>query len=315
MSSLDCQASLARSLGVCHCHSHNRIGRGEQPRAGLQAGAIDGSTAERSSDGSCGRTRKSVAASSAAVAASAAEDIVEVVELGTESSAELAATEGTMDVTGDRDWDSGVLLRRLLTDDAASAAALPAATSLPPAHVLELGAGTGSMACALAAHWRGVGDVQYLATDLPERVAAIAGRAAAHGLTSPVLRVKALEWGEAPPPLPPPEAVTRLVLLADLLYFAGKPLFEPDTLEPLVTTLGRALAQQPRSVALATFRERDPEREAHFRRLCTECGMQVAAPLDEAQLAALLPPEEHADVEASGPLRLWRISLAQAHDA
>mmetsp|Transcript_45143 Transcript_45143/g.145269 ORF Transcript_45143/g.145269 Transcript_45143/m.145269 type:complete len:178 (-) Transcript_45143:19-552(-) len=158
------------------------------------------------------------------------------------------------------------------------------------------------MAIALAAQWR---SARYLATDLPCRVSAMAAAFAESGC--PMLRATPLIWGGAPPPQSDGGgAGASLVLLADLLYFRGSSLFEPDTLEPLAETVRLALAARC-SFALCCFRVRDRRREAHFRALCEARGLAISEPLSEARLATMLPPGSATDVEATGPLRLWRI--------
>ena len=71
------------------------------------------------------------------------------------------------DPTGAAVWDSGRLLEALLiSEDGRAAVGAPPA----PTRVLELGAGTGDLAHALAAALPSIS--QYDATDLPERAAA-----------------------------------------------------------------------------------------------------------------------------------------------
>ena len=211
------------------------------------------------------------------------------------------------DVTGDRNWDSGTLLERVLTDQSLCAQVLPS-VAMPPAECIELGAGTGRMALALMQHWPLL--TRYVATDLPQRVAAIVAASSSkerHHLQNRLCATP-LTWGERPPSPLLSSAGTYLVLLADLIYFSGKDLLEPDTLEPLAETLKLALAH-PRAVAVFAYRERDPEREAHFCAICEARGMQVdTALLDAATLAALLPESEQHDVERSLPLKIWRLT-------
>lgn len=206
------------------------------------------------------------------------------------------------DPTGDREWDSGRLLLTVLTDtDACKLLQLPD-VALPPGEVLELGAGTGVMACSLALQWPGV---CYVATDLPCRLAAIKANAISGKCTN--LRAEPLYWGEDPP-ASTCEKATYVILMADLIYFHGKNLLEPDTLEPLAHTLHLALSRHPRAFAIFTFRERDPEREAHFRSLCVAHDLSISEPLNKERLEALLPTNMHSDVESSGPLKLWCLS-------
>ena len=124
------------------------------------------------------------------------------------------------DVTGDRDWDSVTLLERILTSSKLCAQLLPE-IPMPPSECIELGAGTGRMACALAERWP---NVRYLATDLPLRVNDIAARANIKKLQDR-LHAQPLIWGETPPS-PTLSKGTYLVLLADLIYFAGKDLLD-----------------------------------------------------------------------------------------
>ena len=211
------------------------------------------------------------------------------------------------DATGDREWDSGRLLLAALANEDACGRLLPPGVSLPPEEVLELGAGTGAMACSLLAScWSGV---RYVATDMACRIAAIEANAAKSNCTS--LYAQPLIWGSTPPAPMSAGDATYLVLMSDLIYFHGKHLLEPDTLEPLAQTLSMALSQRRRSCALFTFRERDPEREAHFRTLCAARGLAITEPLDADYLAGLVPAATHSDVESSGPLRLWRLTPPQ----
>ena len=212
----------------------------------------------------------------------------------------------TEDATGDRLWDSGRLLQRVLLDAAAlTTLQLTTRGHWPPAEVLELGAGTGAMACDLAVEWPAT---RYVATDLPQRVEAIESRATASGLQG--LVALPLVWGDEPPmPACTGRQDTHLVVMADLIYFHGKHLLEPDTLEPLAHTLRLALEQRPHAVAVFTFRQRDPGREEHFRALCIDHGLVVSEPLDMERLVALSPADLQ-DVESSGPLHLWRIALS-----
>ena len=211
------------------------------------------------------------------------------------------------DATGDREWDSSYLLLAAIVNEDACARLLPPGVSLPPEEVLELGAGTGAMACSLlASRWSGV---RYVATDMACRIANIEANAAKSKCTS--LYAQPLIWGSTPPAPMSAGDATYLVLMSDLIYFHGKHLLEPDTLEPLAQTLSMALSQRRRSCALFTFRERDPEREAHFRALCVALGLAVTEPLDADYLAGLVPAATHSDVESSGPLRLWRLTPPQ----
>ena len=102
-----------------------------------------------------------------------------------------------------------------------------------------------------------------------------------------MLRATPLVWGGAPPTQSDGSgAGASLVLLADLLYFRGSSLFEPDTLEPLAETVRLALAARC-SFALCCFRVRDRRREAHFRALCEARGLAISEPLSEVACFAL----------------------------
>ena len=80
------------------------------------------------------------------------------------------------DVTGDRVWDCSRLLQRLLTSSDA------AALCPPPSTVVELGAGTGALAVALAGHWHRNLDY-YAATDKHARIAGIEACVRGEGCT------------------------------------------------------------------------------------------------------------------------------------
>ena len=71
-----------------------------------------------------------------------------------------------LDATGTLDWDSASLLHSLVTSHE------PSLLRTPPETCLELGAGTGRMAVALAETWEGSLH-SYIATDLDVRVPAL----------------------------------------------------------------------------------------------------------------------------------------------
>eukprot|EP00928_Gymnodinium_smaydae_P031684 TRINITY_DN23175_c0_g2_i1.p1 TRINITY_DN23175_c0_g2~~TRINITY_DN23175_c0_g2_i1.p1 ORF type:complete len:220 (+),score=30.90 TRINITY_DN23175_c0_g2_i1:83-742(+) len=211
------------------------------------------------------------------------------------------------DVTGYREWDGSRLLLKVLTDATALKLLLPSEASFPPDEVLELGAGTGDMACSLASRWSGV---RYVATDLPRCVPTIRAKAAEGKFAS--VHAEQLFWGNDPPAPTCGEDATYLVLMSELIHFTGISLLEPDTLEPLANTLNSALSSRCRAFAIFIFRERELAREAKFRSLCVAHGLTIEEPLDDQTLAGFLPTVEQSDEDVSGKFRLWCISKAVA---
>ena len=220
------------------------------------------------------------------------------------------------DSTGDRFWDSSRLLLSLLEH---GTPLLPK----PPAKVLELGAGTGELAVALAARWAATLEC-YLATDLASRITHIRERFQSHPHLSKVLRAAPLQWGEPPPgegdgyrarsrgssetgrgsSLDGSDLDYDLVLAADCLFWQGGDIFERDSLEPLCNTLAAAL-ENSRAVAIFAYRERWVEREAIFCELCRERGLAVIS--CDADLLTPHTPIAQADPDVKGLLRVLRI--------
>ena len=156
------------------------------------------------------------------------------------------------DDTGLRVWDASHLLASLLTG------AHGCELAPPPVSVLELGAGIGTLAAAVASSkslWC-AGLRRYVATDLADRLPQLRQTILPHG------NVTATEclWGSAQP-VPTDEAgAWDVVLLCDLLYWQGGDIFVEDTLAALSATLAAVMG--PRTVAILAYRERWPEREA-----------------------------------------------------
>ena len=159
------------------------------------------------------------------------------------------------DDTGLRVWDASHLLASLLTD------AHGCELAPPPVSVLELGAGTGALAAAVASSestWC-AGLRRYVATDLADRLPELRRTILQHGVGQRVTATECV-WGSR---VPKDEAGEwDLVLLCDLLYWQGGDIFVQDTLTALSATLVAAMA--PRTVAILAYRERWPEREAQF---------------------------------------------------
>jgi 2-polyprenyl-3-methyl-5-hydroxy-6-metoxy-1,4-benzoquinol methylase len=159
-------------------------------------------------------------------------------------------------------------------------------TSLfPPPHglngktVLELGAGTAALSCAVAAAYPTVRRV--CATDLAEVVPLMASTVAANG-AEVEQRVTAADclWGDArrvAQLLGPEEGSTfDVVLCCECLYWGGWDLLHDDTRDALLTTLGAACG--PQSTAIIAFTVRDVAREVPFLgRVIQECGFTVDA--------------------------------------
>ena len=181
------------------------------------------------------------------------------------------------DPTGAAVWDSGRLLEALLmSEDGRAAVGAPPA----PTRVLELGAGTGDLAHALARALPSIS--RYHATDLPERAAAIAGTA--------VVRAAPLRWGDAGA-LAKLGGDFSLVVGADLLYWPGHvDIFGADNLEPLADTLAASL-RGGGALGLLAYRKRDAAREAAFCELCRARGLAVAE-CDDAVVRRYAPAQE-----------------------
>jgi hypothetical protein len=181
------------------------------------------------------------------------------------------------DPTGAAVWDSGRLLEALLmSEDGRAAVGAPPA----PTRVLELGAGTGDLAHALARALPSIS--RYHATDLPERAAAIAGTA--------VVRAAPLRWGDAGA-LAKLGGDFSLVVGADLLYWPGHvDIFGADNLEPLADTLAASL-RGGGALGLLAYRKRDAAREAAFCELCRARGLTVAE-CDDAVVRRYAPAQE-----------------------
>ena len=159
------------------------------------------------------------------------------------------------DDTGLRVWDASHLLASLLTG------AHGCELAPPPVSILELGAGTGALAAAVASSesaWC-AGLRRYVATDLADRLPALRQTILQHGVGQRVTATECV-WGSR---VPKDEAGGwDVVLLCDLLYWQGGDIFVEDTLTALSATLAAAMA--PRTVAILAYRERWPEREAQF---------------------------------------------------
>lgn len=199
-----------------------------------------------------------------------------------------------MDSTGGREWDCSRWLTSLLS----SAEGRTAAGLAAPTRVLELGAGTGDLALALAgAEGFGSGLQLYVATDVEGRVGAMRERIDACGLAG-ILRASALVWGEKV------EETFDLILVCETLHWKGDMDDASDTLVPLADTLASACLGRP-TTALVAHRERAPDREAKFYELCRARGLAVVECTSEAAHAFV--PTEQLDPGVRGRLRLLRL--------
>lgn len=198
-------------------------------------------------------------------------------------------------------WDCGRLLASMLSSRDARNALLPRG---PPATVLELGSGTGELAVALCSDGEFSASLRrYVATDVDGRLPALKRRI--EHVRFGVAVAAALPWGESAALL----GVTAfdLVLAADVLYWGGGDVFAEDTLMPLTATLSSAVAAGSATVALVSFRERWPEREARFCELCRAQGLNVERCEDGLVRAhAPLPQSDPDTAGALGVLRLTR---------
>jgi len=208
-----------------------------------------------------------------------------------------------MDPTGVAVWDSGRLLASLLRSPAAREALIGG----PPSTVLELGAGTGELAVELVSDSGFAATLQrYVATDLAERLPALARRVAACGR----ITTATLSWGELCNAELLEGCATAtgfdLVVAADVLYWGGGDVFAEDTLAPLAATLASAVTAADGTVALVAYRERWPRREASFCELCRSRGLRVER-CDQDVVAAHAPAMP-LDPETAGTLTVLRLT-------
>jgi hypothetical protein len=183
------------------------------------------------------------------------------------------------DDTGLRVWDASHLLASLLTG------AHGCELAPPPVSVLELGAGLGALAAAIASSesvWC-AGLRRYVATDLADRLPQLRQTILQHGIGQHVTATECL-WGSAQPVPTDAAGAWDVVLLCDLLYWQGGDIFVEDTLTALSATLAAVMA--PRTVAILAYRERWPEREAQFAALCEARGLALEAVSPEVFAAA-----------------------------
>jgi len=141
----------------------------------------------------------------------------------------------------------------------------PHATKL----LVELGAGTGALACLLA---QALPRADFVMTDLPHVLPQLQRTVELNGLCERV-SVRALPWGE---PVPAALGGASAVLLCECLYWGGWSLLDADTRAPLRSTL-RQLCGSDTDLFLA-FTIRDTERELGvIRALLDEDGFEVWA--------------------------------------
>ena len=94
-----------------------------------------------------------------------------------------------------------------------------------------------------------------------------------------------------------------LVLMADLLYWNGSDIFEPDMIEPLTDTRAAALTHgSADALAICAFRERWAEHEDKFVACCEDRGLHVQR-LDRAVVAAHSPAIPQDADERRAPAR------------
>ena len=141
---------------------------------------------------------------------------------------------------------------------AALAVEHPPPGALERCTLLELGAGTGALACACG---RAYPSANVWATDLEEVMPLIARNLEANAVTN--VRPLALPWGS---PLPEPLAThpPAVVLACEVLYWGGWSLLTDDTREPLRKTL-QALCG-PETQIYVGLTVRDAPRELGFLR-------------------------------------------------
>lgn len=157
---------------------------------------------------------------------------------------------------------------------------LPSVTDC--ALVVELGAGCGALAIALAQELAeqssgGGGGSRVVATDLPEVLPLLeqnCTRAGARGAPAP--ECCALAWGDL-------DAIARLagkehggsclVVACECAYWGGWTLFEDDTREPLTATLDALIAEK--GLGLLVHQVRDAEREASLYTMLESRGLEL----------------------------------------
>eukprot|EP00929_Paragymnodinium_shiwhaense_P102873 TRINITY_DN66102_c0_g1_i2.p2 TRINITY_DN66102_c0_g1~~TRINITY_DN66102_c0_g1_i2.p2 ORF type:complete len:195 (+),score=54.66 TRINITY_DN66102_c0_g1_i2:83-667(+) len=175
---------------------------------------------------------------------------------------ETASALGAADETGWRHWDASRLLESLLTSAGKEGLASP--LSRQPETVLELGAGCGALAVAVASKWRGAALQQYIATDLEANLGPIRDMVKLHEVAD-LVEARALPWGERPRPCKMlADHVSKrafdLVLLCEVLYWGGWDLWQDDALDLLTASLEAVMGPQELLDYHAPAEPSDPDR-------------------------------------------------------
>ena len=213
------------------------------------------------------------------------------------------------DKTGERLWDGGRLLCSLLTSPTDAERVLG---GIAPTSVLELGAGTGELAVALARDRSFSRQLRrYIATDVDERTAAITELAQQQGVGS-IVHAVPLHWGTEPAPTASAEPLD-LVLASEVLYMCRDGRAATDSIEPLASTLA-SLCTRHCCCGLVVFRARNPAREVKFEQLCQAWGLRVERCAHElVEAHAPLEPMDPSDADCPFVLlRVGRLHPAQA---
>eukprot|EP00931_Biecheleriopsis_adriatica_P080190 TRINITY_DN53543_c0_g1_i1.p1 TRINITY_DN53543_c0_g1~~TRINITY_DN53543_c0_g1_i1.p1 ORF type:complete len:242 (-),score=56.81 TRINITY_DN53543_c0_g1_i1:16-741(-) len=188
------------------------------------------------------------------------------------------------DPTGWRTWDCTVALTNWLRCLAEEEQPLPLPCHLSSFDlVLELGAGTGDLACTLAA----LGARHIVTTERDDEIvlARMMENVRSAGLEKSI-KVEGLDWGDlrkVKQLTEPLDDVSSIVVVAsECLHWQGTSIFDHDPLQDLARTIAAALladgfGAKPR-IALIAYRQRAEARESMFAAMLEELGVEEAFP-------------------------------------
>lgn len=136
-----------------------------------------------------------------------------------------------------------------------------------PCTIVEIGAGCGALACALALDGHRV-----VATDLPEVMSLMQNNVT---LNEAAVECHALRWGEidAAHELIPSSNGPLLVIACEVAYWGGWDLFDEDTRGPLADTLNTLIGDH--GLGLLVHKARDLVREVSILAYLRDRGLEV----------------------------------------